>query len=330
MKFKSARFFWHPFRSILCRVLMISYTIWLNLESYVILNDPLIYLNLSFLVLIVIDGVQVFSLRKGLEDRWCSLSILFFICANSVPFWLLEINASLVSTKRVLNPDREPFYRELANSHIFVDASQPAIEQEWSARFNSSKYLSILSKHEAFFCLVLIFARVLIPQATLTWAEISNQSEFAFNTIFDIYSTLTLIRDPRNNLDKSIWIMTFVVCNGALYPIALNVFPDSSSSGPRFATSRLRRITDSPYFRLVLQIVFADLPFLLLRLIILNKLKYVRREMYYLIAKQMIIIICKISIMAYDWFARFFHQFISEQTRRLNESTVEWKINKDI
>lgn len=317
-------FYWQPFRSILCRVLMIVYSIWFMVETATLFKENLIYFNSLFLILIAIDGILVIWRRKGLEDRWCSLSIVFFICANSTPLWLLEITLSAISVKNIFNPEHithlETHYRELTPSTVVLDES----ENRWLEQIDRNKHLSLLGMHEALFCLVLIVSRIFLPQATLTWSAISSQSEFAFNTIFDIYSTISLLRDARLNLPKYIWVLTFVVCNGSLFPIALNLFPDTDSLSESFPTrplaiSRLRQLTDNFYFRLCMQIVFADFPFLLLRLIILANLRYVRKEMYYLIAKQVIIIFCKLAVMIFDVCRHYMSEFTRDEIKRINE-----------
>lgn len=338
---------WLLFRLVTCRILMIAYSVWLAIECASLFNDQLVYLNLAFSLLIALDGLLVVKLRNGLEDRWCSLSILFFVCGTSIPFWLLEITSSVILAKSVFLPDRSSQLevhagRELAAANPVrpMGGENESLSYGWLESVPKTRLMNMLGKHEALFSSVLIVSRIFMPQAALTWSEISNQSEFAFNTIFDIYSTLSLLRDPRTNLSSTIWIMTFFVCNCALYPIALNVFPHDHddddaneddelyfSNRPLSSHQRFRHLTDSPYFRLGMQVALADFPFLILRLIMLANLRYVRREMYYLIAKQFIIIVCKLGIMAYNWCRRFLHRLAIDEIRRINYSSgIEWKI----
>lgn len=338
---------WLLFKLIVCRIAMIIYSIWLIIECAMLFDNKLVYLNCAFSILIIIDGTLVIKTHGGLEDRWCSLSVLFFVCGTSIPFWLLEITSSVILTKSVFSSDRaaqlEIQSRELAALNPLRVGTNESLSRDWLENVSDSQYMSMLGKHEAFFSSVLIISRIFIPQAKLTWSDISNQSEFAFNTIFDIYSTLSLIRDSRIKLSRSIWIMTFVVCNSALYPIALNAFPQDnnnsnkdqiendhfnnnhelvSNTSPQTSFYKFRRITDSPYFRLGMQVALADFPFLVLRLIILTNLRFVRREMYYLIAKQIIIIVCKLGIMAYDWCRVFLYRLAIEEIKRINRSNA--------
>ncbi|CAF0749264.1 unnamed protein product [Brachionus calyciflorus] len=300
---------WQPIKSIFCRLLMISYSLLLIIEAFSLLGEKLILLNIFYLVLIIADGVVVIFKRKGLEDRWCCLSILYFICANSIPFWLLEINNGTFLSLNIHNPDFihhiESHYKQLNDSKIVLKIVNLNEEERinsdviWQESFSKDDISSMLEKHEALLCLTLILCRVFIPQATLTWGAISSLSEFSFNTILDIYSTINMCRDPRLNLPKSIGIAGVIISNGALLPIALNIFPDQESFD-KLKISLLRNLTDNFYFRLIIQILFADLPFLILRLVILYNLKYVKKEMYYLIAKQVIIIFVKIMAMTYN------------------------------
>lgn len=354
--------YWQLIRLITCRALMIAYSVWLIVECSLLFNNNLIYLNCAFLILIIIDGILVGTIHDGLEDRWCSLSIVFFVCGTSIPFWLLEITSSVVlvhqQTSRSVSSSIVGNRTSLSSQVDLLKRTNESFlssnQRDWFENASKNLYMSMLGKHEALFSSVLIVCRIFIPQAALTWSDISSQSEFAFNTIFDIYATLSMLRDPRVSLPRPIWIVTFVVCNGALYPIALNGLPQThqlidendhtlaenilvhgSLQHRRFRRSlmnsssifpRFERITQSPYFRICLQIVLADFPFLVLRLIILANLRFVRREMYYLIAKQFIIIFCKLGIMANDWCRQFLHRLALDEIKRINESSVEWKI----
>lgn len=322
--------YWQPFRSILCRLLMISYSLLLIFQTSYLFDEKLILLNISYLFLIVIDCFIVIYVRKGLEDRWCSLSILYFVCANSIPFWMLEINYGSFLSINIHNFEfshhLESHYKQFTDSKILNNVTLKngfvlSPESSWQESISKEKYSSLLEKHEALFCLILILCRIFIPQATLTWGAISSLSEFSFNTILDIYSTLNMCRDARLKLPKSIIIACFVISNGALFPIALNIFPDSESYDS-LKISLLRRLTDNFYFRLVTQIIFADLPFLCLRLIILSNLKYVKKEMYYLIAKQIIIIFVKVTVMIYNWIKNFIEKNSLEDINELNNLNI--------
>lgn len=299
--------FWLSIKSILCRLLMIFYSMFLIIETTVLFGENLILLNILYLFLIIADGFIVIFRRKGLEDRWCCLSILYFICAISTPFWIIEINHGHFLTLQIYNPDyvhhldhHYRFFKDndaILTSEIF--SSNESLDKDWLKFSKNEDYSSMLEKHEALFCLTLMICRVFIPQATLTWGAISSLVEFSFNTIFDIYSTINMCRDPRLNLSYQIRIAAVLVSNGALLSISLNIFPDSSYF-KNAKISTLRKLTDNFYFRLIIQIFFADLPFLLIRLVMLKNLKYVKKEMYYLIAKQVIIILVKTLVMIYN------------------------------
>lgn len=321
---------WSPLKSCACRFLMIVYSIFLIHETSNLFDEKCLWFCASFLILILIDGLVVIILRQGLEDRWCSLSLIFFICSNTTPLWMLEINYGIILSSNVFNPDHvhhiESHYREINNSTIVLNNLKFGnetvnVDIMWSEILNKESYSSIIEKHEALFCLVLVICRIFIPQATLTWSAVSTQSEFTFNTIFDIYSTISMCRDARLNLPKYISILTIVISNGALFPIALNIFPDSDSY-ENLRISKLRQLTDNFYFRLIAQMMFADVPFLVLRFVILTNLKYVRNEMYYLIAKQIIIIFCKITLMTYNLIKNNLLEFSKQQLNQLNNSSV--------
>ncbi|RNA11285.1 hypothetical protein BpHYR1_016964, partial [Brachionus plicatilis] len=162
------------------------------------------------------DGFVVIFKRKGLEDRWCCLSILYFICAISTPFWIIEINHGIFLSLQIFNPDFmhhfDHHYRPLKDSDVVLTkgslrtGEQFDTDTDWLNISKKEVYSSMLEKHEALFCLTLMICRVFIPQATLTWGAISSLVEFSFNTIFDIYSTINMCRDPRVNLSYKIRI----------------------------------------------------------------------------------------------------------------------------
>jgi hypothetical protein len=317
---KKKRFFFarNIFLSIFCRFLMISYSILLVLEIALFFNEKIVLLNLFFLILMIADCLIVIFVRKGLEDRWCSLSILYFICANSVPLWMLEIKYGYILSTNIYSSDFyhhfESHYKQFNDSKtvlntVFFENKNKTINADsiWLEKIDKEQFSLILEEHEALFCLILIFCRIVLPQATLTWGAISSLSEFSFNTILDIYFTISMCRDSKFNFPKSLVAAIFIISNCSLLPIALNIFPDSDSNDPinSLTISSLRRLTDNFYFRYIIQILLADLPFLILRLVILTKLKYVKKEIYYLIAKQVVILISKFAIMIYNWLRNF-------------------------
>ena len=301
---------WHTFKSISCRILMIAYTIYLNLNLFYLLNEKLVLFNLVYLALIVIDCAVVLFVRKGLEDRWCSLSLLFFICANTTSFFLLENFYNSFLTLSIFTPDMAKHIEleyDLIDSNVLkkVELNESIIDSttHWNNLIDKEDYFNILSQHEAIFCIVLILSRLFLPQATLTWSAISTMCEFSFNTLFDVFSTMSLCRDSKLNLSQDIIIACYLISNSALISISLNLFNDESDEESDLKISLLRIISDNFYFRLIMQIIFADLPFLVIRLIIITKFQtLVRPDIYYLIAKQFIIIACKFFFMIYIYF----------------------------
>lgn len=298
---------WHTIKSIGCRLVMISYTAYSIIESYIFFNEIILLFNLIYILLILVDCFIILSVRKGLEDRWCSLTILFFICANTTPFFMLEIYYNSFLTLNVFHPDLSKhieldYSKEITNNTVLVIDSNKI----WSDSLNKELYYNILSKHEAIFCIILIFSRLFLPQATLTWSAVSTMCEFSFNTVFDVYTTMSLCRDPKLNLPQNIIIACYIVSNGALISISLNLFNEDSDVDSKLNVSLLRRISDNFYFRLIIQILFADLPFLVIRIIIITRFQtLIRPDIYYLIAKQLIIINCKIVFMAYNWCSNY-------------------------
>ena len=111
-----------------------------------------------------------------------------------------------------------------------------------------------------------------------------------------------MCRDPKLDLPQNIIIACYVVSYGALISISLNMFSEESDTQNKLNISFLRQVSDNIYFRVIIQIVFADLPFLIIRLLIINKYQMlIKPDIYYLITKQYIIITCKILFMIYCW-----------------------------
>ncbi len=326
------------FKSIICRLLMILYSSMLILETTIFFNEQLILLNMLFLLLIVADCYIIVCVRKGLEDRWCCLSIFFFICANSIPLWLLEITYSSMLLVNIYNPDFIKFdvdahfkpYNDSKTILSWVKLDNDEIlnsDSTWLDQVNKDRYSFVLELHEALFCLILIVSRLALPQANLTWSAISSISEFSFNTILDVYFTMSMCREAKYNLPKDVVVASFVVSNLALLPIALNTFPEDESTSETnkeacFTISTLRRFTDNFYFNFIMQIVFTDLPLLVVRLLIMNNLKYVKNEFYYLIAKQVLILCCKLAVMIHNWLNQFLRTYNFEDLLVLNNSDL--------
>lgn len=268
-------------------------------------DESVVLLNFIFSLMILVDGFIVIAFRKGYEHRWCSFSILFYICANLAPFWMIEISiSSLVQNMQQtilsndFNQHLDFHFKHLGDNiilnKVYLNNLSIDTDKSWLDFFNKEIYLQILTKNESIFCFILIVSRLFLPQAGLTWASISTRIEFSFNTLFDVYSTLGLLREPKLTLPNWIVSVNFCVSTAELLCIALNVYSYVKKSNLR--SSPLERWVDNFYFGYIVQIVFADLPFIVTRIIILKISSYNKADILYSIGKQTIIIICKVLV----------------------------------
>lgn len=297
---------WHLIRSIACRLSMIIYSIFLTLCIVEIFEEIVFYLNLLFIFLIIIDGFVVIYFRNGLEDVWCSFSILAFVLGNSISLFMLELNYSQLWQNIFQSdfiPHIESHYRRLSEGFVLtrVIINNVTLDSDkiWLENFNKDSYKEAIGKFEASFCFVLILSRLFLPQATLTWSTIGNMIEYSFNTLFDVYTTFALLRESRYKLPM--WIVAVNICisNLQLTCIALNNYTQSSTSECSGAKlSPLRSLVENSYFQFIIQVTLAELPFLIMRIVVaINYSQYVKAEIYYTILKQSIIVFCKIAIL---------------------------------
>ena len=127
--------------------------------------------------------------------------------------------------------------------------------------------------------------------------------EYTFNTLFDVYSTCNLLRETKFNSPIWLTVLNYCVANLQLTCISLNIFTEKSSDETykTVKLSPLRRLVENYYFQFLVQIIFAELPFLISRIIIVvlwyDGLADVKADVFYSIIKQIIIISCKICIM---------------------------------
>jgi hypothetical protein len=294
------------FFTIACRLLMLAHTVYVVRQTVYIFDESIIYLNLVFMPLIVIDGFIVIYARNGLEDRWCNFSLLFYVCANLVPLWTVELSFSMLwhtvfQTSYIKHI--ESHYKTLSQTQVLTKISignlTLDLDKSWLEIFKKEVFLEITGTFEASFCLVLIVSRLLIPQAGLSWSSIGHMTEYSFNTLFDVYSTLNLLRESRFTLSKWLVVINFCICNAQLLCLTLNIYinePSSFDFTPKI--SKLRKLTETYYFRNLVQIFFVDVPFLSSRIVILyNWYQFIKAEIFYSIGKQSIIFICKMMVL---------------------------------
>ena len=308
--FLSKKNIWHPLRSIVARFLMILYTIILNYNVAKIFGEYLFYLNYFFIVLILIDGYIVFCFRDGLEDSWCSFSILFFVSANVSSLFMLEINVNSFwlnifqdnfsnrieqNYKRVT--DSMVLSKVSVNNHTIIDS-----DRFWFEGLEKV-YEFKIGQFESTFCYILILVRFLLPRVGLTWSNIGSMFEYTFNTLFDIYSTCELLRESRFISPTWLTILNYCTINSQLMCMSLTLFaePLLEEKYKAIKLSPLRYLVENYYFQYIVQIVLAELPFLISRLIMAFKwydsFTDIKVTLLYSICKQIVIITCKILIM---------------------------------
>ena len=65
------------FASIACRLFMLAHIVYVVIQTVQIFNESILYANLVFIPLIVIDAYVVVYERNGLEDRRCNSPYYF-------------------------------------------------------------------------------------------------------------------------------------------------------------------------------------------------------------------------------------------------------------
>ena len=309
--FLNTKIFWNQLRSILSRLLMIIFTIILNHNVAKIFDENLFYFNYLFIILITIDGYIILFLRNGLEDSWCSFSVLFFVTANINSIFMVEINLNSywgnVFQKDDFISKIDLDQKRLNDSTVLTRVNinnQRIIESDkyWFEGLERV-YQNEIIEFETTFCYILIIVRFLIPQDGLTWSDVNSIVEYTFNTLFDVYSTCNLLRETKFNSPVWLTILHYCIANSQLTCMSLNIYTESISED-KYKTlklSPLRKLVENYYFQFLVQIIFAELPFLISRIIIVaiwyDGLSDVKIDVFYSIVKQIIIISCKICIM---------------------------------
>jgi len=309
--FLNRKMFWNRFRSILSRLLMIIYTVILNNNVAKIFNENLFYLNYLFILLITIDGYIVLFLRNGLEDSWCSFSILFFVTANINSIFMVEINLNMYwgnafqkdDFTNTIDSDHKRLNESAVLTRVNLNNQRIIDSDKYWFEGLEKVYQNEIIEFETTFCYILIAVRFLMPQNGLTWTDVNSIVEYTFNTLFDVYSTGNLLRETKFSSPVWLTILHYCIANSQLTCISLNIYTESISED-KYKTiklSPLRKLVENYYFQFLVQIIFAELPFLISRIMIVaiwyDSLSDVKVDVFYSIVKQIIIISCKICIM---------------------------------
>lgn len=180
--------YWRQFRSIFSRLIMILYIIILNYNVVQIFDECLFYLNYLFIILIAFDGFFVLCLRNGLEDSWCSLSILFYVTASMNAIFMVEINlnsywGNIFQKEDFMNRiDSE--YKRLSESTVLtkvnVDKNFYDSDKHWFEGLEKV-YEHEIAEFEIAFCYVLIVVRFLIPQGNSIFYQIQPSGNAKYN-----------------------------------------------------------------------------------------------------------------------------------------------------
>ena len=193
------------------------------------------------------------------------------------------------------------------------------LDEMWMINVKRETYKTKIEKQEALFCFILILTRILMPQKCISWNNIINMNEYTFNTILDINFTLIMCRDAKLEIPRHLIIWCFIISSCALLTTSLNVFTDTDSYIDKSqCVSYINNITDNFYFRYIVQILLTDMPFLILRINILMCLKFIKKEIYYLILKQVVIIACKLIILVKHFFDEMIRNLKQEELSEIN------------
>jgi hypothetical protein len=147
--------YWSYSRSIVCRLLMLSYSLYFIVKSAWKLNEYFLLINLFYIIFIVVDAFIVLRIRSGLEDRWCSFSLIFFICANTIPLCLFELNYGSFLSTNIFHSDfqqhHDTHYRHL-NNHLLLKSGDHSTldnsDTKWYSLLSADQLKSDLETYE--------------------------------------------------------------------------------------------------------------------------------------------------------------------------------------
>ena len=244
-------------RSILIvhEILLILKVLSISDQSSPFSANESIYLVLVFSIFLVYDLLKSVFFIPRLESKWYSRSILFFILTELPLMWMLQIEKSrLVQMQKLSNQTEIINNSTISKTHEKSEALLIESIELWSQSFY----------------MVIVISRILIPKRHCSLEQMSNLGLLLLGTASDLQEFQAQM-DEIFEINKSkiniIFIVVLVTWTWSILLLVINLDRSEPKANSRFVDGLIQ----SFYWKVTINLFLNDIPYLLVRLLILFK-----------------------------------------------------------
>jgi hypothetical protein len=245
-------------------------------------SDWHIYLTLVFPVFILIDMLRSVYCVPRLESKWYSRSVMLFILSELPLMWMLEFekNELVVALKN------------RTNSILSSSNTTAQIEHEVQNQNSVDEYHTEIESIELWsqsFYMFIVIARLLIPKRHCSLEQMSNLGLLLLGTASDLQEFQAQMGDLfEANHDKywihCVFMLVILIWTWSISLMAINLDRCDSKPSPRFIDSLVQNF----YWKITINLFLNDIPYLLVRLLIIYFIENAIQESFFFMAKNVI------------------------------------------
>jgi hypothetical protein len=269
------------FLNIVGRTILIGHALLMLEKIHSITSIPRsdwhIYLTLVFSGFILVDMLISIYCVPHLESKWYSRSIILFILSELPLMWTLEFEKN----KLVLE------LKNLTNATSSDDQNSLEIHTK-TINDLSIKIESIELWSQSFY-MVIVLSRLLIPKRHCSLEQMSNLGLLLLGTASDLQEFQAQMGDLfEANYDqywiRCVFMLVIIIWTWSISLMAINLDRCESKTSPRFIDSFVQNF----YWKITINLFLNDIPYLLVRLLIIYFIENAIHESFFFMAKNVI------------------------------------------
>uniref|UniRef100_H2YWB8 Transmembrane protein 26 n=1 Tax=Ciona savignyi TaxID=51511 RepID=H2YWB8_CIOSA len=273
-------------KSVLSRSLYVLFSFIATWRVTVALSDAIYWLLLLTLCPLALETLYSIFIRRGIEMKWMTPSVLFYLVAGIPSIWLLEI--------KLLNDRLVPTSSN--SSEIFL--SNPCFQLGITINLDDSGWTLAL---EQILIFVLVLGKWIAPKGEVSRNELSQLLLVYIAAGADIIELLEVFNESKVSQNAELVYLVMAIWSWSLLQFCLvltaqNVIRKPSTT----AKSKIQQdgrlcfncfCCYTEVWGMIMSILFQDGPFLILRLVIFLQYNVVTHMLVFFACKNVLVII---------------------------------------
>uniref|UniRef100_H2YWB7 Transmembrane protein 26 n=1 Tax=Ciona savignyi TaxID=51511 RepID=H2YWB7_CIOSA len=279
-------------KSVLSRSLYVLFSFIATWRVTVALSDAIYWLLLLTLCPLALETLYSIFIRRGIEMKWMTPSVLFYLVAGIPSIWLLEIK--LLNDRLVPTSSNSS---ESTNSTIFL--SNPCFQLGITINLDDSGWTLAL---EQILIFVLVLGKWIAPKGEVSRNELSQLLLVYIAAGADIIELLEVFNESKVSQNAELVYLVMAIWSWSLLQFCLVLtaskdMPNIDEHDEKVSYSDDGRLCFNCFccytevWGMIMSILFQDGPFLILRLVIFLQYNVVTHMLVFFACKNVLVII---------------------------------------